>query len=176
MLLPRVRGADDLRAAARAAYYPPLGARGVSASTRAAGYSAAGLKACVNKRCEQILLVPIIEHPDAVAHIDAICALPEVLAIAFGVNDLSFAMGHGFAMLESAEVQAAHAAVLAAARRHGVAVMGSPREHDTTTAQQVVDEGASALIYGPDLSLFQKMCAQMATAHRAVAGLPRCPG
>ena len=46
----------------------------------------------------QTLLIPIIEQPQAVENIDALCAHEDVHLIAFGVGDLRFALGERFEM------------------------------------------------------------------------------
>lgn len=165
VFLPMVRSPDDIRAAASAAFFPPKGQRGVCPAMRASDYSLAGLQAYTERNNAQTLLIPIIEHPEAVVNIDAICALDDVRVIAFGVGDLSFAMGHGFAMMNSPEVRAAYAAVLQAARLHGVAVVGGPvLGGDADACRKALDDGINVFSVGLDILGFRKFCEQMSDA------------
>jgi len=51
-----------------------------------------------------VLVIPLIEHPDAIEHIDEICALERFRIIAFGAGDLAYAMGEGTDMAASPKV------------------------------------------------------------------------
>ena len=165
VFLPMVRGPEDIRAAASAAFFPPKGQRGVCPAMRASGYSLVGLQAYTERNNSQTLLIPIIENPEAVMNIDAICALDDVQVIAFGVGDLSFAMGQGFAMMSSPEVRAAYAAVLQAARHHGVAIVGGPvLGGDADACRKALDDGINVFSVGLDILGFRKFCEQMSDA------------
>lgn len=168
IFLPMIRTVNDMTAAASAAFFPPKGERGVCPSMRAAKYSLTGLEAYIEKNNQQTLLIPIIEHPDAVDNIEAICQLDDVNVIAFGVGDLSFAMGEGFKMMASEKVRTAYAKVLAAARKNGVAVMGGPvLGGDPDACRKAIDEGITVFMIGLDTMGFRKYCEQMAEAVRA---------
>jgi 2-keto-3-deoxy-L-rhamnonate aldolase RhmA len=165
IFLPMVRSADDVKAAASAAFFPPKGERGVCPAMRASRYSLAGLEAYALRNNEQTLLIPIIEHPQAVERIDEICALDDVKVIAFGVGDLSYAMGKGFEMMSSPEVRDAYERVLGSARKHGVAVVGGPvLGGDASACRKALDDGITVFSVGLDLLGFRKFCEQMSDA------------
>jgi 2-keto-3-deoxy-L-rhamnonate aldolase RhmA len=165
VFLPMVRSADDVRAAAAAAFFPPKGERGVCPAMRAAHYSLPSLEAYCERNNDEALLIPIIEHPDAVEQIDAICADPDVHAIAFGVGDLSYAIGEKFKLLASPKVRAAYDKVLASARAHGVAVVGGPVLGGNADAcRQALEEGITIFIMGLDVVTFRKTCEQTSAA------------
>lgn len=165
IFLPMVRSAEDVRAAAAAAFFPPKGERGVCPASRAARYALPDLEAYALRNNDEALLIPIIEHPHAVECIDEICAHPDVHAIAFGVGDLSYAMGEQFQLLASPLVRAAYDKVLASARRHGVAVVGGPvLGGDADACRKALDEGITIFIMGLDVVGFRKFCEQTSAA------------
>lgn len=165
VFLPMVRTPDDFRAAANAAFFPPRGERGVCPAMRSARYSLQGLEEYTSRNNDEALLIPIIEHPEAVDNIEAICAIEDVRVIAFGVGDLSFAMGHGFAMMESPQVREAYAKVIAAAKRHDVAIVGGPvLGGDADACRKALDDGITVFSVGLDIIGFRKYCEQLSSA------------
>ncbi|NPT61551.1 HpcH/HpaI aldolase family protein [Paraburkholderia elongata] len=112
IFLPMIRSAADVRLAAKCAFFPPMGERGICPATRAARYAFRNFDQYTAWNNAEIALVPMIEHPDAVRDIDEICALEEVKIIVFGAGDLAYAMGEGTLMMKSPRVQEAYRAVL----------------------------------------------------------------
>ena len=70
------------------------GQRGSAFSSRAAGYGAFGGPAHTRRSNHGIVLVVMIETPEAVAHAGAIAAVDGVDAVFVGPNDLAHSMGH----------------------------------------------------------------------------------
>lgn len=172
VFLPMVKGVADVHAAAAAAFFPPLGDRGVCPAMRSSRFSLQGLLDYTHRNNDETLLIPIIEHPEAVANVDAICALDEVHVIAFGVGDLSFQMGQGLAMMDSPEVRDAYQKVIAAARRHGVAIVGGPvLGGDADACRKALDDGINVFSVGLDIIGFRKYCEQLSGA--VTAGLQK---
>jgi 2-keto-3-deoxy-L-rhamnonate aldolase RhmA len=159
LVIPMVKSAADLSAVFDAAFFPPKGARGICPAVRAAGYSFRTFGEYAQWNNENILLIPLIEHPEAVENIDEICAMDEVKIITFGQGDLAYAMGEGTAMLGSPKVRQAYKTVLAAAERHGVAVMGGPVLQPTPEAcAKAVDDGIRVFCLGLDIMGFRNYC------------------
>jgi 2-dehydro-3-deoxyglucarate aldolase/4-hydroxy-2-oxoheptanedioate aldolase len=159
LIIPMVKSAADIRTVADSAMFPPLGRRGICPAVRAAGYSFRSFSEYAAWNNENILLIPLIEHPDAVENIDEICADENVHIITFGAGDLAYALGEGTQMLKGAEVQAAYARVRAAASRHGVAVMGGPVLEPTVEGcQQALKDGVSVFCLGLDVLGFRSFC------------------
>lgn len=92
VLLPLVRGREDLERGMSFGRYPPRGVRGVSGE-RAVQWGL-GLREYVAIADEETLVIPIIETREAAEEIDAILDVPGLEAIFFGPADLSASYGH----------------------------------------------------------------------------------
>jgi len=162
IFLPMVKSAADIRTAADAAFFPPLGKRGICPSVRATGYAFNDFNEYARRNNESTILVPLIEHPDAVENIEEICALPEVSMVIFGVGDLSFAMGEGVEQLRSPKVQAAYRRVMDAAAKYDVPVVGGPNLDPTPeTCLDALEMGVKVFTLGLDIMAFRRACEGM---------------
>lgn len=168
VFLPLVRSAADVRAAADAAFFPPKGNRGICPSVRAARYNWKTFEQYTAWNNEEILLIPMIERPEAVDNIDEICALDEVQMLVFAPGDLAYAMNEGSLMMESKLVQQAYRKVLDAAQRHNVAVIGGPVLDPTpASCRKALDAGVKVFCLGLDVLGFRRICEQYVGALNA---------
>ena len=92
IILPGLLSAAQIELAVAACRYPPAGRRGV-ASARAHGYGME-FKSYLMDANEELVIVPQIEHIEAVRDIEAIAVVPGVSALFIGPNDLAASMGH----------------------------------------------------------------------------------
>jgi 2-keto-3-deoxy-L-rhamnonate aldolase RhmA len=170
VFLPMVRTADDVRFAANSAFFPPRGTRGICPSTRAARYAFNGFERYTEWNNSESLLIPMIEHPEGVENVEAICAMDEVKVIVFGAGDLAYAMNEGTLMMKSPKVQEAYRKVLAAARKHGVAVIGGPvLDPSPEACRKSLDDGVTIFCLGLDTLGFRRFCEQ--TVHALNEGI-----
>jgi 2-keto-3-deoxy-L-rhamnonate aldolase RhmA len=161
LFIPMVRSADDVRFAIDAAYFPPKGDRGICPSIRAANYSFRSFEQYAAWNNQEVLIIPLIEHPDGVDNIEEICALEEVKLVTFGAGDLAYAMGLGTQMMAAPEVQAAYRKVLETAKRHGVYVIGGPILDPTPeNCRKALEDGVSVFTLGLDILGFRRFCEQ----------------
>jgi 2-keto-3-deoxy-L-rhamnonate aldolase RhmA len=159
VIVPMVKSAADVEHVLDAALFPPLGERGICPAVRAAGYSFRTFREYAEWNNSNVLVIPLIEHPDGVDHIDEICALEQVRIVTFGAGDLAYAMGEGTQMLKGPLVQDAYRRVREAAKRHGVAVMGGPVLEPTTVAcRSALDDGVTVFCLGLDILGFRRFC------------------
>jgi 2-keto-3-deoxy-L-rhamnonate aldolase RhmA len=104
-------------------------------------------------------VVPLIENPDAVEHIDEICALEQVHMLAFGSGDFAYAIGEDNNMTDSPKVREAYLKVHATADRHGVAVIGGPVFDPTVEGcQAALRDGIRVFCLGLDVMGFRRFC------------------
>ncbi|WP_263264111.1 aldolase/citrate lyase family protein [Pseudomonas sp. RIT-PI-S] len=165
VFLPMVRTVEDVRFAANSAFFPPQGTRGICPATRAAGYAFNGFERYTEWSNAESLLIPMIEHPEGVQNIDAICAMEEVKVIVFGAGDLAYAMNEGTLMMKSPKVQEAYRIVLTAAKRHGVAVIGGPvLDPSPEACRKSLEDGISVFCLGLDILGFRRFCEQTVSA------------
>lgn len=155
--------------AAAACHYPPHGRRG----------SGPGLAKFCWPACdsyhdladENVVVVAIIEEARAVEAVDAIAATPGIDALFIGASDLSFSLGlrgrQDHPLLEEAIGK-----VLAAGRRHGVAV-GRPAM-SAAGIPQYIEQGFRLFQAPSDLVLLSAGAKQyLEPMGRAVAAAPR---
>jgi 2-keto-3-deoxy-L-rhamnonate aldolase RhmA len=154
-----VKSAADVRRVLDAALFPPFGKRGICPAVRAAGYSFRTFGEYAEWNNSNVLVIPLIEHPEGVDHIDEICAVEQVRIVTFGAGDLAYSMGEGTKMLESPLVQDAYRRVRDAAKRHGVAVMGGPVLEPTPEGcRRALEDGVSVFCLGLDILGFRRFC------------------
>ena len=91
VVVPDIRSAAAARAAVAAAYYPPVGSRGVGLA-RAQGYGLS-FDAYRVRAAEETVVVVQIEHRDAVDRLDEILSVPGIDAFMIGPYDLSASFG-----------------------------------------------------------------------------------
>jgi 4-hydroxy-2-oxoheptanedioate aldolase len=94
IFFPLINSADEARAAVRAVRYPPAGDRGWGAFYAPPRW-ATSLPDYMAQADRAVLAMPCIEHPDAVARIDEIVAVPGIDLIFIAPGDLALGMGRG---------------------------------------------------------------------------------
>lgn len=121
VVVPMVNSRAEAQAVIAAARYRPLGQRSIGGQLPAANFDtdAATYHARAN---DEVLVVVMAEHVDAVANIDEILSVPGIDVVFVGPNDLhaSFGVPPAFES-DLPEFNAALARILASARTHGVA-------------------------------------------------------
>lgn len=170
LFVPMVRSADDVRAVLDAALFPPRGSRGICPAVRAAKYSFASFGEYAQSNNDTTIVVPLIEHPDAVDNIEEICALDEVRILAFGAGDLAYAMGEGTNMTKSPKIREAFLTVKKAADQHDVAILGGPVLDPTQQGcRKAIEDGVRVFCLGLDVLGFRRFCED--TSRRCTAPL-----
>lgn len=171
LIVPMVKSVADVDLVREAAFFPPQGVRGICPAVRAGGYSFSTFPEYAAWNNENILIIPLIEHPTAIENIAEICAHEAVRIIVFGAGDLAFAMGEGNRMMGAPAVQEAYRTVLATAKEHGVSVVGGPVLEPTAEAcAKALDDGIEVFCLGLDVMAFRSWCEDtVASLDKAVA-------
>jgi 2-keto-3-deoxy-L-rhamnonate aldolase RhmA len=179
LFLPLITSAADITRAADAAFFPPLGRRGVCPAFRAARYNWAGFEDYAAWNNREALLIPMIERAEAVDNIEEICAHEAVKILVFAPGDLAYSLGEASGMMRGPRIQAAYAKVMAAAKRHGVHVMGGPVLDPTPQGcRKAADDGITIFCLGLDTMVFRRSCEATVAALNAGlegTGLSRPP-
>jgi 2-keto-3-deoxy-L-rhamnonate aldolase RhmA len=92
VIVPMVSSASDAHRAVEACLYPPGGVRGYG-PRRPSNYGRRGGPDFCREANESVIVIPQLEHINAVKEIDAILKVPGISALAIGPNDLSGSMG-----------------------------------------------------------------------------------
>ncbi len=162
IFLPQIDSVEDVKKAADAAFFPPKGKRGICPAVRAAHYNDKTFVDYTAWNNSEILLVPMIENPNALADLEAICAFPDVHMIVFAAGDLGFSLNEGIGMLSGPKVSAAYKQVLETAKRHNVAVIGGPiLSGDAEGCKKALEDGITVFSLGLDSLGFRSYCQQM---------------
>lgn len=121
VMFPQVNDAAEAEIAARSCRYPPLGTRG-AASTRNMGWGVSvSLPDYLDAANDGVVCIVQIETVAALAHAEAIAAVPGIDCLFVGLSDLSVDLGVP-GQFQHPDVEAALDRVIAAARPHGIAV------------------------------------------------------
>ena len=148
VIVPHVDTAERAREIARAFRYPPLGHRSWGGPPAAFGYRApanAEAQAALNKA---ILVVAMIESPQAVANAREIAAVEGIDALLIGTSDLTAEMGIS-GQIGHARVAEAYEKVGAACRAHGKS-LGMGGVYDKDNASRYIKGGARLILSGSD--------------------------
>lgn len=139
VVVPMVNSRAEAEAVVKAARYRPIGERSVGGQLHAASFATDGASYYA-KANDEILVVVMAEHVQAIENIDDILSVPGIDAVFIGPNDLHASMGLAPAFeSDNPEFNAALKKVFASAKAHGVA----PGIHvaDAAHAQRRRDEG-----------------------------------
>lgn len=118
VLLPSLRGADEVRRLAASAKYPPEGSRGLGHSRATAYGLGDGWPALMPRINGETMVHVIVETKEVLDEIEAVAAIEHVDGIDIGLLDLSVALGCPGDTAD-ARVQAAMDRIIAAARAAG---------------------------------------------------------
>ena len=139
IVVPMVNSRAEAEAVVKAARYRPIGERSIGGSLHAANFGT-DASTYYAKANDEILVIVMAEHVDAVANIDAILSVPGIDAVFVGPNDLHASMSLS-PMFDSdnAQFNDALKKILASAKRHGIAA--GIHVVDAAQAQRRIAEG-----------------------------------
>ena len=150
IVVPHVDTAKEARRIAEAFRYPPVGHRSWGGPPAAYGFQPPPVAEAPKALNDEILVVAMIESPEAVANADAIAAVDGIDVLLIGTSDLTAEMGVS-GQLGHPDVIAAYQTVIDAARKHGkFAGMGGV--YDQENAQRYIAMGAQFILSGADHS------------------------
>jgi len=156
LVVPMVNSAKEAAEAVSYTFYPPKGIRSKgSVATILYGEDYA------QKANEEILLVIMIETPEAVASADQILAVPGVDACLLGTSDLMFAMG---CKRDDIALNQSISRVIEAGARHGVPVGMAVK--DDQEAKHWRDRGAGFFLVPHDLFILHTAAKALAHSFR----------
>ena len=93
ILVPHIRTAEDARLAVNAVKYAPVGDRGVTNISRAAGYGSVPYAQHLEQSNRELICMLLLEDREAVDNIESIVEVPGVDAIFVGPGDLARSLG-----------------------------------------------------------------------------------
>jgi 2-keto-3-deoxy-L-rhamnonate aldolase RhmA len=148
IVVPHVDTQEQARRVADAFRFPPLGHRSWGGPPYAYGLRAPAADIAQAGINREVLVVAMIETPEAVANADAIAAVDGIDALLFGTSDLTAAMGIA-GQIGHPRVREAYVHAAAACQRHGK-VLGMGGVYDEANARTYIGLGARLVLGGND--------------------------
>jgi 2-keto-3-deoxy-L-rhamnonate aldolase RhmA len=172
IIVPHVDTAAQARSAADAFLYPPVGHRSWGGPAAVYGYRTPHVAEAQRAINDEILVIVMLESPEAIANADAIAAVPGIDVLLIGSFDLTSEMGIAGQMAHPMLIDA-YARVAAACRTHGK-VLGLGGISDEADVARYMAMGARFLGSGNDHSyIVEAARARVAMFHRIAAAVPR---
>jgi 2-keto-3-deoxy-L-rhamnonate aldolase RhmA len=169
LMIPHVDTVAQARAAVSAVRFPPLGTRGVGATSRAGGWGALPRDVYLS---QTPVLIAQIESAEGVRHAGAIAALDGVDALLVGAADLSVSLG----LPESdPRVRDLIAQTVGHAREAGVPI-GNAGGATAEAARASAEAGFTFTMLSNDASLLGTAARAAVEAARAAVTPARTPG
>jgi 2-keto-3-deoxy-L-rhamnonate aldolase RhmA len=166
LVVPHVDTPEQARRLVDAFRFPPVGHRSTGGSNAAFGYRPPPVAEAAKTLNEQLLIIPMIETPQAVENADAIAAIAGIDALLMGSNDLALEMGIP-GQLGHDRIREAYEKVGAACRRHGK-VLGMGGVYDQELASRYIGVGARLVLAANDHALVLNAMTQRAQFLRGI--------
>jgi len=158
IIVPLVNSPECARKAGSIASFPPHGERG-AAFSRASDFGR-NFRSYFDSHNDNVIVVIMLEHVDALANLDGILETPGLSAVFIGPYDLSASMGLA-GQLDHPDVRAAQQQILDACRRHGVPAGMHVVPVDPEQVQQRIEEGYRFIACSMDTELLIHGCRAM---------------
>jgi 4-hydroxy-2-oxoheptanedioate aldolase len=149
IVLPHVDNADEAREAVKRLKFPPIGHRSLGAAPQLQ-FRPTPLPETLRLLNDSVLVVIMLESPEAIAQADAIAAVEGVDVVMIGTNDLCAEMGIP-GQYDDPRVVSAYETVLAACRKHNK-WPGMGGVYDEVIAPRYVAMGFHFILSGLDLN------------------------
>ena len=166
LVVPHVDTPEEARRLVEAFRFAPMGHRSTGGSNPAFGYRPPPAAEAQRVLNAELLIIPMIETPQAVENAEAIAAIPGIDALLVGTNDLALEMGLP-GEIGHDRVREAYEKVGAACRRHNK-VLGMGGVYDEELARRYIGMGARFVLGANDHALFLNAATQRARFLRSL--------
>jgi 2-keto-3-deoxy-L-rhamnonate aldolase RhmA len=167
IVVPHVDTVEQARDLVAAFRYHPLGHRSAGGPPAQFGYRPPPTAQAQKMLNAELLLVVMIETPQAVENAERIAAIDGIDALLIGTNDLSLEMGMA-GQLGHERIKAAYRTVGEACRRHKK-VLGMGGVYDEEVAARYIGMGARLILAGNDHNLLLDALTKRAQFLRGLA-------
>jgi 2-keto-3-deoxy-L-rhamnonate aldolase RhmA len=167
IVVPHIDTADEARLMVDKFRFPPQGRRSTGGPSAQFGFRPPPPGEMQRVLNDEILLIPMIETPQAVENAEAIAAVPGIDALLVGTNDLSVDMGIP-GQIGHERIQAAYRKIAAACKRHNkIFAMGGV--YDEVWAPRYMALGVRMVLAGTDHSILFEAAAKRSKMLRAAS-------
>jgi len=167
IVVPHVDTVDQARALVDAFRFSPMGHRSSGGPPAQFGYRPPAALETQKMLNAELLVIPMIETPLAVANADQIAAIDGIDGLLIGTNDLSLEMGIP-GQIGHERVQAAYRKVADACRGHNK-VLGMGGVYDQEIASRYIGMGARMILGASDHGLIMDAATRRAEFLRGIA-------
>jgi 2-keto-3-deoxy-L-rhamnonate aldolase RhmA len=151
IVVPHVDTVEQAKRLVDAFRFSPMGHRSSGGPPAQFGFRPPGAAELQRALNAEILVIPMIETPQAVENADKIAALEGIDALLIGTNDLALEMGIA-GQVGHERIGAAYQVVAEACRRHKK-VLGMGGVYDQEVASRYIGLGARLILAGSDHNL-----------------------
>jgi len=151
VVVPHVNTAEQARRVSDAFHYPPMGHRSWGGPPALYGFLPPSMSEAQAEINREIVVVVMVETPEAVENADAIAAVDGIDVLLFGTSDLTTEMGIP-GQIGNERVREAYATVSEACRRHRK-FMGMGGVYDQENATRFIRLGARFVLGASDHQL-----------------------
>ena len=166
IMVPHVDNAEDARAMASHCRYPPAGKRSLASVQPQLGFATVPADDAMRQVDEEMILVAMLESPEAIEAADAIAAVPGIDVLHIGIGDLCAEMGIP-GRFNDPKVDAAFRRVTEACKRHGK-YAGMAGIHEPGLARKFIDYGVRFVAGGTDLNFLMAGARERSTLLRSL--------
>ena len=158
IIVPSVNSKEEAEQAVSMAKYPPEGTRGASLC-RASDFGR-NFRNYFDTHNDTVLVVVMLEHIDAVEHIDEILSVPGIDATFIGPYDLSASMGIS-GQLDHPDLLAAQKKLFDACQKHNIPAGFHVVPLDNELVKTRIEEGFRFIACGLDTEFIMQGCRTM---------------
>jgi 2-keto-3-deoxy-L-rhamnonate aldolase RhmA len=166
VVVPMIRSVAEAEAVVRATRYPPEGSRSFG-PLRASRYSYDNAD-YLYRANENIIVILILETPQAAAEMELIARIPGVDGLWLGTFDLCLGLGLDPLKMPHPEIDAIVARALELGRETGMAI--GQNAFTPEMVRKRLDEGYTLIGYGPDYQLLTGVLTEGVAAFRDATG------
>jgi 2-keto-3-deoxy-L-rhamnonate aldolase RhmA len=152
LIVPHVDTAEQARQIVEAFRFYPLGHRSTGGPPAQFGFNPPPAHEMQHILNAEILLIPMVETPQAIENADSIAAVEGIDSLFIGTNDLSLEMGIA-GQIGHEKIQNAYQQVAKACHRHNK-IFGMGGVYDEELVPRYMAMGAHMILAGSDHSLF----------------------
>ena len=165
VLVPHIASVAAARGIVSASRYRG-GSRGFSNSPRAGGYGGTPIEEHVAAADARTTVIAMIEDPEAVEEVDALCSVAGLDGFFIGRGDLTVALQAP--SVDAPAVREAVERIAEAARTHGKPLCAHVSRFDSVEAAWLKSLGVSAFVIASDQGLMRRAAAESLAAFRSL--------
>ena len=161
VVFPHVDSAETAKELASFCRYPPRGRRSVVGALPQIDFGSIPVSEATEAINDAILVVIMLESPEAIENVDAIAAVEEVDVLLVGTGDLTMEMGIP-GQVDSPKILSAYEKVISACRAHGK-YPGLGGVYQPDLMERYIGMGMRFILSTNDLAMMMQASTQRAT-------------